>query len=240
MTTLETGAAPIAAQSEFVHQDGALSGPNSRIPGFNLEITRAMALDVVERTIVAVLFATFVYRMLFVPDIQPSIATFLLIASEVLPPCLILIRRHSEAQSDKVIDWCLGFLGTNVALLTLPAHPGTLITQEWCSVILLFGFVVQVASKLTLGRSFGIVAANRGVKIDGPYRFVRHPIYLGYTIAHIGFLLGFPSLHNLIIYSVALVIQIARLLREERLLMQDPRYRAYMRQVPYRLIPRVF
>jgi protein-S-isoprenylcysteine O-methyltransferase Ste14 len=227
MTILETGAPSSSSQ-------------NSRLPLLNIEITRAMALDVVERTIVAILFGTFAYRMLSVSDIEPTIATFLLVASEVLPPLLILIRRHSEAQSDKVIDWCLGFLGTNVALLTMPAHPGTLITQEWCSVILLFGFVVQVASKVTLGRSFGIVAANRGVKIDGPYRFVRHPIYSGYLITHVGFLLGFPSVHNLIVYSAALAIQIARLLREEHLLKQDPRYQEYMKLVPYRLIPKVF
>jgi protein-S-isoprenylcysteine O-methyltransferase Ste14 len=69
---------------------------------------------------------------------------------------------------------------------------------------------------------------------------VRHPIYSGYLITHVGFLLGFPSVHNLIVYSAALAIQIARLLREEHLLKQDPRYQEYMKLVPYRLIPKVF
>jgi protein-S-isoprenylcysteine O-methyltransferase Ste14 len=172
--------------------------------------------------------------------LQPTVATFLLLASEVLPAVLILIRRHSAAHSDKILDWCLGFAGTNVALLTLPAVPGHIITQEWCSAILLIGFYVQVAAKVTLGRSFGIVAANRGVKIEGPYRFVRHPIYAGYTISHIGFLLGFPSLHNFVLYSAALALQIARLMREERLLKQDAAYREYASRVRYRLIPGVF
>jgi protein-S-isoprenylcysteine O-methyltransferase Ste14 len=58
--------------------------------------------------------------------------------------------------------------------------------------------------------------------------------------ATIVYLLGFPSPHNLIIYSAALAIQIAPLLREERLLKRDPRYQEYMKQVPYRLIPKVF
>lgn len=230
-------------ESEFIHHDGGVSdssSTNSRIPGLNVELTRPMALDIVERAVIAVLFSTFAYRMMTVPEVQPSIATFLLIASEVLPALFILFRRHSAVHSDKVIDWCLAFVGTNVALLSLPAQPGTIISQELCSAILLVGFYVQVASKVILGRSFGVVAANRGVKIEGPYRFVRHPIYAGYTIVHVGFLLGFPSLHNLILYSVTLAIQIARLMREERLLKQDPSYREYASRVRYRLIPMVF
>jgi len=213
---------------------------NSRIPYFGIELTRAMALDIVERTIIAILFCTFGYRLLVASAMVLSIATILLVESEVLPAFFIIIRRHSASHSDKLIDWCLGFIGTNVALLTVPTMPGTFITQEWCSIILLLGFSIQVAAKITLGRSFGIVAANRGVKVEGPYRIVRHPIYAGYTIAHIGFLLGFPSLPNLLIYSASFGIQVFRMLREERLLNQDPNYRAYAARVRYRIVPLVF
>ena len=102
------------------------------------------------------------------------------------------------------------------------------------------GLFVQISAKIILGRSFGIVAANRGVKVAGPYRFVRHPMYAGYIINHIGFLLAFPSLWNVALYSTELVIQITRLLREEALLNQDKSYRDYASQVRYRLLPKVF
>jgi protein-S-isoprenylcysteine O-methyltransferase Ste14 len=207
---------------------------------FGVELTRAMVLDIVERVIIAILFCTFAYRMLLASTMSLSIAMILLVASEVLPALFIIIRRHSAAHSDNLGDWCLGFIGTNVALLTVPAMPGTIIPPEWCSTILLVGFSIQVAAKIALGRSFGIVAANRGVKVEGPYRVVRHPIYAGYTIAHIGFLLGFPSLPNLLLYLTTFGIQILRLLREERLLNQDPYYRAYATRVRYRIIPWIF
>jgi protein-S-isoprenylcysteine O-methyltransferase Ste14 len=42
---------------------------------------------------------------------------------------------------------------------------------------------------MVLGRSFGLLPAQRGLVVVGPYRFVRHPIYFGYLIGHIGFLL---------------------------------------------------
>lgn len=102
------------------------------------------------------------------------------------------------------------------------------------------GVAIQVSGKFFLGRSFGIVAANRGVKASGPYRIVRHPIYAGYTLTHIGFLLFYPCWQNLIVYTVALSIQIVRILKEERVLSQDQAYRDLMGTTPYRLVPGVF
>jgi protein-S-isoprenylcysteine O-methyltransferase Ste14 len=105
---------------------------------------------------------------------------------------------------------------------------------------MLTGLYIQISAKLILGRSFGILAANRGIKVDGPYRVIRHPIYAGYTVTHIGFLLAFPSLWNAVLYSTELAIQITRLLREEFLLKQDQTYRDYASRVRYRLIPMIF
>ena len=38
----------------------------------------------------------------------------------------------------------------------------------------------MIAGKVVLGRSFGLVPANRGIVARGPYLLVRHPIYAGY------------------------------------------------------------
>jgi protein-S-isoprenylcysteine O-methyltransferase Ste14 len=65
-------------------------------------------------------------------------------------------------------------------------------------------------------------------------------MYVGYTVAHIGFLLAFPSFWNLAVYVGALLVQIARLLREEQILKTDPSYREFAKQVRYRLLPGVF
>jgi protein-S-isoprenylcysteine O-methyltransferase Ste14 len=104
----------------------------------------------------------------------------------------------------------------------------------------LFGTGFQLYGKLSLGRSFGIVAANRGVVSSGPYRLVRHPIYLGYLVTHAGFLLSNMGARNAVIYGAAYVLQVARIYAEERILSEDGRYREYLRRVRYRLIPGVF
>ena len=84
------------------------------------------------------------------------------------------------------------------------------------------------------------MAANRGVVSSGPYRLVRHPIYLGYLVTHAGFLLSNASARNAAIYAAAYVFQLARIHAEERILGQDGSYREYLRSVRYRLIPGLY
>jgi protein-S-isoprenylcysteine O-methyltransferase Ste14 len=102
------------------------------------------------------------------------------------------------------------------------------------------GFLLQVAAKLTLRRSFGVVAANRGVKASGPYRLVRHPMYAGYILTQLGFLLAAPVLWNLLVYAVLWSFQVLRIRAEERVLRQDPAYQALAGQVRWRLIPGLY
>jgi len=78
------------------------------------------------------------------------------------------------------------------------------------------------------------------VKIGGPYKFIRHPMYAGYLLTHIGFFLVHPSFWNFAVYAIALTAQCFRLLAEERLLKQDPLYVTFMATTRYRLIPFVF
>ena len=107
-------------------------------------------------------------------------------------------------------------------------------------VLVLGGNFIQFWAKLSLRRSFGIAPANRGVKVGGPYRLVRHPMYSGYLFSHIGILLLMPSLLNLAVYAVSWGAQIFRMLAEERLLSEDPSYRAFAEQVRWRLVPGLF
>jgi protein-S-isoprenylcysteine O-methyltransferase Ste14 len=93
-----------------------------------------------------------------------------------------------------------------------------------CVAIIIAGIFVKISENDAKGISFGIVAANRGVKVSGPYRFIRHPTYAGYEITHVGLLLAMPSLLNAVIYASTLALQIARILREERVLSQDQQY----------------
>src|ERR1700722_18522498 len=46
----------------------------------------------------------------------------------------------------------------------------------------LCGVVLTQVSRVYMGRSFGILPANRGIVSKGPFRWVRHPIYFGWLV----------------------------------------------------------
>ena len=99
------------------------------------------------------------------------------------------------------------------------------------------GLAVIVAGKLSLGRSFGLLPAHRGIVSTGMYRFVRHPIYLGYLVTHFAFLLAHPSIWNLAVLAVADSALYVRAGLEEQMLLQDPAYARYWASVRWRLMP---
>jgi protein-S-isoprenylcysteine O-methyltransferase Ste14 len=102
------------------------------------------------------------------------------------------------------------------------------------------GLALVVLGKITLGRSFGVVPANRGVVVTGPYSFVRHPIYTGYLITHVAFLVANPVAWNVAVILIADVALILRALMEERVLSADAEYQGYCQRVGWHLVPGVF
>jgi protein-S-isoprenylcysteine O-methyltransferase Ste14 len=159
--------------------------------------------------------------------------------SEGVVVALLVFRRPSRLVSRSPWDWLAGIAGSFLILLVRPT--GEAVAPDSVGFALqLLGTAFQLYGKLILGRSFGIVAANRGIVSSGPYRLVRHPIYLGYLVTHAGFLVSNMGLQNLAIYAAAYVFQVARIYSEERLLAADVEYREYLRCVRYRLIPGLF
>jgi len=159
--------------------------------------------------------------------------------SEGVVVVLLVFRRPSRAVSRSPWDWIAGIAGSFLVLLVRPTGGATMADAAGFA-LQLFGTGFQLYGKVALGRSFGIVAANRGIVSTGPYRLVRHPIYLGYLVTHAGFLLTNMNVRNAAIYAAAYVFQFARIHAEERLLAQDGAYREYLRGVRYRLIPGVY
>jgi protein-S-isoprenylcysteine O-methyltransferase Ste14 len=102
------------------------------------------------------------------------------------------------------------------------------------------GLLLIIAGKLTLGRSFGLMPANRGIVCRGVYRTVRHPIYAGYLVTHAAFLVAHPTTWNLALLAVSDVALLVRAVYEERTLARDEEYAAYMIDVRWRVLPGVF
>ena len=199
-------------------------------------LVRPALLDRIEQALVVALFAVLVYRV-FV-SVNPLAP--LLLLSEGAVVFFVLIRRPTAAISVRFGDWLLATTATAAPLLVIPVDvsPRHLVIPAIALIVL--GDCVQLFAKLMLRRSFGIVPANRGVKVAGPFRLVRHPMYAGYLLANIGSFMLMPTAYNLAIYAIGWTVQILRVLAEERLLSQDAAYRAFRETTRFRLIPGIF
>lgn len=151
-----------------------------------------------------------------------------------------LIRRPARTVSRRWGDWLLAFGGTFGGVLLRPvgAHPQWGVSTGLA--LQLVGLAICVASFLTLGRSFGFVAADRGLVQRGPYAVVRHPIYASYLLLQFGYVLQSISLRNVLVVVFASGCNVGRAIVEDRLLATNEEYSAYRGQVRWRLIPGVW
>jgi protein-S-isoprenylcysteine O-methyltransferase Ste14 len=193
--------------------------------------------DRAEQAVAAGLYVWLCWRLLphsFPPE---HFYPLMVLLSEGMVVLFLLIRRGTDRISVNARDWMIAFAATIGPLLVV--NPEVLLLPRVGFMLIMIGFVLHVGAKLALRRSFGLVPADRGVKTLGLYGFVRHPMYLGYIVTHLGFLLAAPSAWNAAIYAATWGLFVGRILLEERFLSANPEYRAYCGQVRYRLIPGV-
>jgi protein-S-isoprenylcysteine O-methyltransferase Ste14 len=159
---------------------------------------------------------------------------------EAFTAFLFIVRRPPLATSGRALAWASAALGAFAMLGARPVdHPdaGPFAAME---IVQLAGFAIVLVALGALGRSFGIVAANRGVKTAGLYAFVRHPAYSGYLVSYLGYVGENPSPRNVILLVAGTAAQLVRISEEERMLSFDEAYRAYLARVRRRLIPFIY
>ena len=128
------------------------------------------------------------------------------------------------------------------AMLILPCfmRPIDRSTGALATVGLVFelgGVMLTQTARVYMGRSFGILPANRGIVSKGPFRWVRHPIYFGWLVLSIGYAMSYTNPRNVILIVATLPFMVWRIDQEEAHLNADPDYRGYMDCVRYCLLP---
>jgi protein-S-isoprenylcysteine O-methyltransferase Ste14 len=106
-------------------------------------------------------------------------------------------------------------------------------------VLLLIGNAATATGLCFLGRSFSIMPEARRLVTTGPYRFVRHPLYVGEAVAIAGAFLAVCTWQAALLCVTQTGFQLLRIRYEEDILRRTfPEYSEYARRVP-RFIPRL-
>jgi protein-S-isoprenylcysteine O-methyltransferase Ste14 len=202
--------------------------------------SRRVLTDLLSRAVIVVLFSMLSINLLTDFMRTGHVTGLLLLVGELLVVILTMVRRKARLVDHSVAAAVM----TTVSLCGPPLLRATTLTpllpDTATAIISGLGLILVVVGKMALGRSFGLVPANRGVVVRGPYTFVRHPIYTGYLITHVAFLLADPSPWNIGVVLIADTALIIRALMEERVLSADADYQGYCRRVSWHLVPGVF
>ena len=169
----------------------------------------------------AALYALFIYRhaVTFVETGEP---TFLaIVVLETMIVALFLMRRDASDSNVSAMALAATAIGTFSTLFMAPVGRSS-VPAAITVTIQVIGLMLAIVSLGSLRRSFGLAPANRGVKTNGMYRFVRHPLYASYLVALSGYLLAYPAPRNFALLGASLAGQLVRMSLEERLLLRDP------------------
>ncbi len=204
------------------------------------QVRAADMADLGARVVVIVLFTLMAIRIGSDFLATGRLTGLLLLASETLVVVLTVLRR-STVQVDRSYRARLLTAFSIMGPVLVRPSTVTALAPELATVLLsAIGLSVVIAGKLSLGRSFGLMPANRGVVSSGLYRLVRHPIYMGYLITHSGFVAANPTLWNIVLLVVADIALMWRAVCEEKTLSLDAAYRDYQQVVRWRVVPGVF
>jgi protein-S-isoprenylcysteine O-methyltransferase Ste14 len=166
-----------------------------------------------------------------------STITFLLLIAAV-----VILRTRPSAKASGLEPRISALVGTflTYGITLFPRHEMSLSLEMISTVLILVGTAGAVIALYQLGRSFSVMAETRQLVTSGPYRFVRHPLYLTEGIAVIGLFIQFASVWTALLVAVQVVSQLRRMHNEETLLTASfLEYAAYSRNTA-RLIPGIY
>jgi protein-S-isoprenylcysteine O-methyltransferase Ste14 len=153
-----------------------------------------------------------------------------------------LRRRPAKATSGSVTAHVAAVTATWLPFVLPLLHgtpPGT-VREAAADVLLVVGTTWSVWSLRVLGRNLSVLAQARDVVDQGPYRWVRHPLYAGEIVSTLGVAIAMNNLAGVAVWLVFCCLQAYRALREEQVLLQAlPAYRGYRNRTAA-LLPGVF
>jgi protein-S-isoprenylcysteine O-methyltransferase Ste14 len=144
------------------------------------------------------------------------------------------VRDHSLPSSAAVV---IAYTYPYAQVIYLRWVPGEPAWPAGGLVLVTLAAFLSITSLLSLGRRFGVFPALRGLTTRSTYRLVRHPMYLAYVIADIGYNLQEWNFGTALLLMAGWASLLYRIHAEERVLSQDAEWSAYAALVRYRLFP---
>ena len=120
---------------------------------------------------------------------------------------------HSKGSTTLTI---LAYASSAIPLLYFDSSVSSKSLFLGSDLLAIVGFLIVVLATVELGTSIGISPANRGLVRSGIYRYIKHPMYLGYVVSEFGLVLLNPM--NFLFFALSLSLYFFRARTESNLL----------------------
>ncbi len=155
---------------------------------------------------------------------------------------LYFMRSSAKSTTDsfaaKTVAVVATFIPFAIPVLSRPVNdPGIML---FANLVTISGMIISLYSVCALGRNLSIIPQARSLVQNGPYKIIRHPVYLGELIAILGIVLARFSFSAAAVFCLLAAAQVYRALQEERVLaVTFPEYASYSIKRA-RFIPGIF
>jgi len=172
-----------------------------------------------------------------------TIADWIYVLQHLIVLGIALTRRHPKVRDYSITSsMAVGaaYVYPYAQVIYLRWSPGDVAWPAGGLALVTLAAGLSLVSLLALGRRFGVRPALRDLVTSGPYRFVRHPMYLSYILADIGYNLQEWNFVTIVLVLVGWASLVYRIHAEEQVLSQHAKWTIYVALVRYRLFPGVW
>ena len=240
-----------------IYQAGTNDAPGNSIVTFFQTFERTKLYDLLAATPLIVWYG-FIVTMQLPPlahqiaSLDPATADARVLASLaskfatqalfIVLMLLMVLRRQPLGKAAGFYPRFAAVAGTflGLAIVVLPARELSVPLYVASTLLIVGGMVFALYAVIELGRSFSVMPEARRLVTNGPYSFVRHPLYLGEAVALVGVTLQFLSPWALALLALQCIFQMERMKNEELVLSRAfPDYRDYASRTA-RLVPGLY
>jgi protein-S-isoprenylcysteine O-methyltransferase Ste14 len=130
------------------------------------------------------------------------------------------IRIDPVERSRGLKEIIIPLIGGILPFALLSSPPNLLMSGNWLIIHIIFYWMAAAAaftiwSLWTLRYSFSITVEARSLTTCGPYRWIRHPVYLGEILTALAVTIWRVSIFNIVIFTLFVIIQLLRAKWEE-------------------------
>jgi protein-S-isoprenylcysteine O-methyltransferase Ste14 len=153
---------------------------------------------------------------------------------------LFLIRVRPLAVSMNPIHWAVALLTSFSGFVFLRGGANNYFMSLTANVLIYCALLLGIFTAIILGRSYDFLPALRHVRTEYAYQIIRHPMYLSSIVIKLGYVLKNPSIYNVVLVGIIIVLYDKRAKYEENIMSYDNSYKGYLKQVKYRFLPGIY